>query len=775
MNQISERGTGWCFLVTALLVWTTTDAGGQSRTYTIDADFDEGTLVNVNHDAPDSDQLQLDSEATPFDFIWVAASSRGTVVKINTTTGAILGEFKTTPSNQGGGNPSRTTVDNDGSVWVGNRNNVSGGFGTVLHIGLLENNQCEDRNANGTIETSAGLGDILAWANDSGPRGVATAADECIVHYTRVNSQGTRHVSVDANNDVWVGGLTTRNFDLVKGGRYDVPGSGTILRSETSVGYGGYGGLIDPNGVIWSARNLLRWDTANPLTGLNGDPGGADIGPPISGRNWSGQGGDSYGLCIDPDGNVWNTQLYGNLIRKYAADGTYLGAYSHGSYYAQGCVSDADGDIWVAHSLLGPQTTVGHLLNDGTYVGIVGVGSGPTGVAVDVNGKVWAANYNSSTVSRIDPDAGPIGGGGVTVGAVDLTVNLGSGAWPYNYSDMTGSTLIAPPNTGTWNVVYDSGIGGVEWGFVTWTAEEPGDSDISVSAASSTDGIVFSSFEPVSQGVDLTVPDGQFVQVSVSFARASTGESPVLFDLSITANRPPDCTAAVAGPDEIWPPNHKWRNVNIDGVTDPDGDPISILITAIAQDEPVDTYGDGSFEPDGDGLGTSTAQVRAERSGSKKVPGNGRVYTISFVAADGRGGECGDVVSTCVPHDRRKGGACVDEGPLFDSVTGAPIGAPKAVAVAEATGLELGNDPNPFNPSTSIYYALPAAADVRLTIHNGLGQIVRSLVEGGQDRGAHRVEWDGRDDYGQAVAAGVYFYRLEAGQRVAVRKMMLTK
>ena len=191
-----------------------------------------------------------------------------------------------------------------------------GGLGSVLHIGLEENGQCEDRDGSGVIDTSTGLGDIKAWTDATGARNVGTAADECIVHYTGVNSSGTRHVSVDANNDVWVGGLFIRNFDLLKGGRYDVPLSGTIIRVESSVGFGGYGGLIDGSGVIWSARNLLRWDTANPLSGPNGDPGGASIGPPVGGGLWSGQFFDSYGLCIDPAGNVWNTQLSGNLIRN---------------------------------------------------------------------------------------------------------------------------------------------------------------------------------------------------------------------------------------------------------------------------------------------------------------------------------------------------------------------------------------------------------------------------------------------------------------------------
>jgi hypothetical protein len=628
---------------------------GNPATYTLDTHFDEGTLVNVNHDAPNNDQLQLDSIATPFNFIWVAVSSKGTVAKIDTNTGDVLGEFRSTPSSQGPGNPSRTTVDNDGSVWVANRNNVSGGFGTVLHIGLAENGQCEDRDGSGTIETSTGLGDVRPWTDASGARSVATAADECIVHYTQVNSTGTRHVSVDANNDVWVGGVDLRNFDLVEGGRYDVAGSGTISRSESSVGFGGYGGLIDGNGVIWSARSMLRWDSALPLTGPNG-------------INWTGYTHDSYGLCIDSGGNVWNTALFGNAIRKFAPNGTLLGTYSHGFDTAQGCVVDGNDHVWVAHSLLGG-STVGHILNDGTYIGNVAVGSGPTGVAVDANGKIWATNYLSQTVSRIDPALGPIGADGSTpVGAADFTT-VGLGGTLYNYSDMTGSTLIAPPTTGTWTVVHDSGVVGAPWSVVSWNANEPSSSSIAVTVASSADGVTFSTPQTVVNGVPLSAtPPGQYLQVTVSFDRTDGfGPSPVLYDITLLHNRAPICDDAAPSVDRLWPPNHKFVDVTVLGVVDPDGDPVTISVDGIFQDEPTDTFGDGSFVPDGTGVGTDTASVRAERSGNPNVPGNGRVYYIGFTAADGIGGICEGVVEVGVPHDVKD--IPVGEGPLFDSTS----------------------------------------------------------------------------------------------------------
>ena len=130
-------------------------------------------------------------------------------------------------------------------------------------------------------------------------------------------------------------------------------------------------------------------------------------------------------------------------------------------------------------------------------------------------------------------------------------------------------------------------------------------------------------------------------------------------------NQPPDCSNAAPSIETIWPANNKFVPVNITGVTDPDGDPVTITITSIMQDEPVDTVGDGQFVPDGKGIGTDIAEVRAERSGTAKVPGNGRVYTIGFTVSDGKGGECSGTVKVGVPHDVKD--TPVDDGALYDS------------------------------------------------------------------------------------------------------------
>ena len=85
------------------------------------------------------------------------------------------------------------------------------------------------------------------------------------------------------------------------------------------------------------------------------------------------------------------------------------------------------------------------------------------------------------------------------------------------------------------------------------------------------------------------------------------------------------------------------------------------------------------------------------------------------------------------------------------------------------------NYPNPFNPETTIKYALPQASDVELVVYNSLGQKVRTLVSEHQGVGRYAFTWDATNDRGHAVSSGIYLYRLQAGEFAQVRKMLLLK
>lgn len=85
------------------------------------------------------------------------------------------------------------------------------------------------------------------------------------------------------------------------------------------------------------------------------------------------------------------------------------------------------------------------------------------------------------------------------------------------------------------------------------------------------------------------------------------------------------------------------------------------------------------------------------------------------------------------------------------------------------------NYPNPFNPETTIEYDIAEDCYVILKIYNLAGELIKTLVDGYQAAGHYSVIWHGDNDAGQEVASGVYFYRLNAGDKVAIKKMVLLK
>jgi flagellar hook assembly protein FlgD len=83
--------------------------------------------------------------------------------------------------------------------------------------------------------------------------------------------------------------------------------------------------------------------------------------------------------------------------------------------------------------------------------------------------------------------------------------------------------------------------------------------------------------------------------------------------------------------------------------------------------------------------------------------------------------------------------------------------------------------PNPTRGIASFEYELGKAGKVRVRVYNVAGQAVKTLVEGLEPAGRHVVIWDGRDEAGRMAGSGTYFYCLEAGDRKAVRKLVIIK
>jgi len=90
------------------------------------------------------------------------------------------------------------------------------------------------------------------------------------------------------------------------------------------------------------------------------------------------------------------------------------------------------------------------------------------------------------------------------------------------------------------------------------------------------------------------------------------------------------------------------------------------------------------------------------------------------------------------------------------------------------TSMELHqNYPNPFNPTTIIPYSIDKTFEVQITVFNLLGQKIKTLVDGEQKAGVYRIGWDGKDESGNQVPSGIYFFQMKAGSITQTKKMIL--
>jgi streptogramin lyase len=558
-----------------LSLYALTAAGGlalgqQSMTYTTDADFDLGVLDHVNHTVV-HDQLQLDvNPRSNQPFVCLSLSGNGTLVRFNANTGAFFGEYSTAPDGFAK-NPSRISIDSKGNAWVGNRDeasNVNGvPKGSVCKIGFVVGgtrsnadgspnpngeylkgpftyNTCVDRDHDGLIHTSRGLGDVLAWPNVTDGNGgadgiVEDALDECILIYQRTDGIEIEQVNVDPSDNVWAGGYPNQPsaFDKLDGN------TGAILHSFSPTSCGGFGGVLAPDGTLWSASlgesSLMRYDTLtntlNPTCIPVGDP---------------------YALTVDNNGFIWATQFDLNKVSKFAPDGTPVFTMrSHTMAFDRGiAVTPADNNIWITSGqgidLAPTPDSVERLDNNGMEVKHISgspLGASPRGVSVDANGKVWIGNFMSASAQRIDPNGGSDG-----LGAIDMTVNLGTVAHPdpqaHNINNFTGNvnTGTTQPN-GSWTVIYDSGSSLTEFGIISYHAQVPAFTSLTTEyrVANSIPALAALPYIPTTNGTQFSAV-GEFIQVRVDFLRAdpSITASPILFDLTIqtlgtTAGCPP--------------------------------------------------------------------------------------------------------------------------------------------------------------------------------------------------------------------------------------------
>lgn len=535
-------------LIAAL--FTASSLYATTTTYTLDADFDVGTLNGVNHTAPNGDQLQLSVTGTTFPNLWVANAGDHTFSKIDTDgtppagnpgDGCEVARYYSYFSTQAptfyafsGPAPSRTAVDSNGDVYLANRHFTGSKSPELLKFSASGG---VDRNGNGVIDTSVDTnGDCIIQASEMlpvvdgagiGGPGIPGVLDITDFHDERViwvrqfgtGSSLGRSVCIDTNNHIWAGTYNTREyykFDL-NGNLLVGPGGSEL---DTSPGTGGvntaatnYGCAVDASGRLWGATlsaTLVELNT-NTNTHTTNRSGSSNYGIALgNGRVYLGSSLRSF----DP---VTNT--FGPLI---ASGGT-------------GVSVDGDGAVWHGTPTLRKYVVVPATGNLNTTPVCSVATSGERGPIIDKDGHAWTINLNANTVSQYDTNCNFIS-----------TRPVGDS--PYTYSDATGFGVLTQTDPqGIWTVTHDSGSPATPWDKISWNMEPegniPGDASITVEArsADSLATLATAVYGPVANntgGLGLT---GQYIEVRSVLRPTSAGVTPVMSDLSITSLAATNC------------------------------------------------------------------------------------------------------------------------------------------------------------------------------------------------------------------------------------------
>ncbi|MCC7536939.1 MAG: hypothetical protein IT379_12035 [Deltaproteobacteria bacterium] len=508
------------------------------------ADNAEGVIVD------EEGALTLGRMETMSFFVWVAAMDEGTVSKLDSRTNMEVARYPavgamapagTRPWNEAcnwmdqGNCPSRTAVDQNFDAFVANR--AFGNQGSVTKYANREED-CIDRNANGTIDTSRdanGDGSI----DISNPAEFVGPDDECILWTASVGGANgvPRAMSIGLAppdgivGDVWVG-----LFNQTQACRLSSATGATVGCYDIG-GFHPYGAATDGDGRIWMVdrsvrpgRDILGWldPVSTAFTIVSPMPAAACEAVP-------------YGMTVSPDGSIFlaNNGCRPNIYRYQPSTDSWLGFSTPSAASVRGVAAD-EAHLWACVSHGGDNfdggednrveqfrlADLGHVATHHLPTGLA-----PVGCGVSFDGSVWAIAQSNNLAARLDPATGAW---------TERTVGL----HPYTYSDFIGYGLnvFSEPRGRYRFVVEGCSTGTNVWQGLRFDGELPPMTavEIWVRSADTRDGLTAEEWIGpfVTNPANLTaapgpVPERRFLEVELRLRTDDRRAAPRIFDVTV--------------------------------------------------------------------------------------------------------------------------------------------------------------------------------------------------------------------------------------------------
>jgi hypothetical protein len=539
-----------------------------ARTFTADEDFDEGTLVGLNHDTEGELHLDIGNNVYETPYLWAPLSGLNKVVQVDTQTREILRTIDLVKNGETCINPSRTTVDAFYGVWLGCRGaganfddkvvhvNRFGEVDAMLHVGWAARAVALDAHDHLWVGNSL---DGTVWEFETSRDATGRiAGTRCL----RGEDRSGQACLAPAICLIPEPGATSPACPSVHNRLIDSNGDGVPEVANSSAGTYPYGAMVDHKGYLWikggrsitgrgGVSSLYQIDVRHPA-GTDADHAShayiAHYEVPVQDSEGRPLCNTMYGLTLDRRGDVWTGGSYCHDVKHFRRNAddtlTWVGSYkSGGDVLTRGVAVDRDGNIWVANSNCSlnstggstcqPKGGVSQFAPDGRHQQTIFLESGDkavkvtTGVAIDAYGFVWAMGNGSDYIMKLNPRD-----------PQEKRV-IDAGGTMYTYSDMLGTalrTITMTQQSGVWTTVVDSRSELPTWQTIAWGTRPVITPNVSVEVrcAPTRDQLTTAAWETIAANGD-PIPcqsSGRYLGVRVTL-NADGGTKAVLEDLTV--------------------------------------------------------------------------------------------------------------------------------------------------------------------------------------------------------------------------------------------------